>query len=112
MHKTIYKKFDNYENNKLHIKTLSDINKNCSIETKLLNGFIMPEIKERNIRKSMPNYKSAMNIYKKEIEMYKLVNPIRQKLDEEKELKDIKYIKERRSREKYKAGFYIKKKKK
>ena len=44
--------------------------------------------------------------------MYKLVNPIRQKLDEEKELKDIKYIKERRSREKYKAGFYIKKKKK
>jgi hypothetical protein len=110
--KSIYNKFDTYQKNKLNIKTLNDINDKCLIETKLLEGFNKPDIKERNYRRAVPKYNSPINIYKKEIEMFKLVNPIRNKLDEEKELKEIKYIEERRKKGKYMVSYLTNKMKK
>ena len=80
---------------KNNIKTLYDLNKKCRIEKNLLKGFIRPQIKERSFRKAVPKYKSTMNIYKKEWELYKLVNPIKYKLDKEKQLKELKYIQEK-----------------
>jgi len=86
----------NHENNNIfNIKTLYDLNKNCSIEKKLLKGFNKPKIKEATYRKAVPKYKSTINIYKKEWELYKLVNPIRYKLDEEQKLKELKLIQEK-----------------
>ena len=89
------KKLNHENNNIFNIKTLYDLNKNCSIEKKLLKGFIKPQIKEATYRKAVPKYKSTINIYKKEWELYKLVNPIRYKLDEEQKLKELKLIQEK-----------------
>ena len=87
---------NNFEkNNILSIRTLSDLNKKINIEKKLLKGFTKPEIIERTYRKAVPKYKSVLNIYKKEWELYKLVNPIRYKLDEKKEMKELKFIQEK-----------------
>ena len=86
----------NYGNNKiLSIKTLSDLNKNLYLEKKQLIGFIKPEIVERSYRRAVPKYKSTLNIYKKEWELYKTVNPIRYKLDEEKKMKEFKFLQEK-----------------
>ena len=86
-------KYDKEElNNIIGIRTLNKINFN---EKKLLKGFIRPEIKEAHFRKSVPKFNSAINIYKKELEVYKMVNPIRYKLDEERELREIKLIQEK-----------------
>ena len=87
-------------NNILSIRTLNDIKKKCFNEKKLLKGFIRPIIKEAHFRKSLPKYNSAINIYKKELDIYKKVNHIRYKLDEEKELREIKLIKEKLNKEK------------
>ena len=106
---SLYNKYNNYESNSINIKTLSDINKNCYLEKKLLKGFIKPKIKERNYRKVAPKYKSTINIYKKEWEIYKLVNPIRHKLDEEKQLKELKFIKDRLNKGKDMISFGIQK---
>ena len=83
---------DEYEN----IHTLSNINKNYKLERKLLNGYVKPVIKEEvKIRKGIMKFKSFIDTYKKELELYKLVNPIRYKLNEEKEQKEIKYLKKK-----------------
>ena len=86
-------KIENYEKN--NIKTIYDINKKFDVEKRLLKGFIKPAIKERSYRKSVPKYKSTINIYKKELELYKLVNPIKYKLDEDKKIKELKYFQEK-----------------
>ena len=71
----------------------NDIKKNYNDEKKLLHGFIKPVKKnERLYRRYLPKYKSAVDIIKKEFETFKLVNPIRVKLDDEKEKKEIKLI--------------------
>ena len=86
----------NYDNNKIiSIKTLSDLNKKLYLEKKQLTGFVKPEIIERSYRRAVPKYKSTLNIYKKEWELYKTVNPIRYKLDEEKKMKEFKFLQEK-----------------
>ena len=97
---------DEYEN----IHTLSNFNKNYKLERKLLNGYVKPVIKEEvKIRKGIMKFKSFIDTYKKELELYKLVNPIRYKLNEEKEQKEIKYLKKKleKARE-LKSGYFNK----
>ena len=81
--------------NYLNIRTLSDLNSNCFKEKKLLTGFTKPKIKEINYRKTVPKYKSTFNIYQKEWEIHKLVNPLKYKLDEKKQSKELKFFKEK-----------------
>ena len=73
---------------------MSIINKNYKLEKKLLKGYIKKKIKEElNLRREKVKYKPFINIYKKELELLKLVNPASQKLDEEKEEKRLKALK-------------------
>ena len=100
------------DNNFLNIKTLSDLKQDCKIEKQLLIGFIKPNIKEAIYRKTVPKYKSALNIYKKEWELIKKVNPIKYQLDEEKEMKEIQLIKEKLEKGKDIISFNLSKKRK
>ena len=80
---------DGYEN----IHPISNFYRNFKLEKKLLTGYIQPIIKEEiKIRKGILKYKSFIDTYKKEIELYKKVNPIRCKINEEKEEKELKYL--------------------
>ena len=106
---SFYNNDDNSQNMDENIKTLSDMSKRYSVEVKLLKGDVKPEIKERSYRKNIPKYKSFINIYKKEYEMFKLVNPIRYRQDEEKQLKEIKYINEKKNKGKEIIGFGFRK---
>ena len=103
---------NNIGNNIISTRTLSDLKKKCNTEKKLLEGFVKPEIKERTYRKYVPKYKSVLNIYKKEWELYKLVNPIRYKLDEKKEMKELKFIQEKLEKGKDFTSFNLPKKRK
>ena len=83
-------------NDTIDIRTFSVMNKNYKLEKKLLTGYIKPEEKEElHFRKGIIRYKPFINIYKKELELYKMVNPVRYKLSEEKEEKEMKYLKKR-----------------
>lgn len=86
--------------NNLGIRTLYDLDKRCLLEKKSLIGFNKPKIKDAYYRKYVPKYKSSINIYKKEWELYKVVNPIKYKLDEEKELKEFKLFQDKLKKEK------------
>ena len=113
MNISIYNKSQRLENNNnIDIRTFSDLSKNCYIEKKLLMGFIKPELKERRYRKNVSKYKSTINIYKKEWELEKIVNPLRYKLEEEKKIKELNLIKEKLNKGKDFSSFGIKKSKK
>ena len=80
---------DEYET----IHTFSNIYKNFKLEKKLIKRYVKPLIKEEiKIRRGIMKFKSFIDTYKKEIELYKKVNPIRCKLNEEKEQKEMKYL--------------------
>ena len=80
---------DEYET----IHTFSNFYKNFKLEKKLIKGYVKPLIKEEiTIRRGIMKYKSFIDTYKKEIELYKKVNPLRCKLNEEKEQKEMKYL--------------------
>ena len=80
---------DEYET----IHTFSNIYKSFKLEKKLIKGYVKPLIKEEiKIRRGIMKFKSFIDTYKKEIELYKKVNPIRCKLNEEKEQKEMKYL--------------------
>ena len=51
-------------------------------------------------------FRSFIETYKKELELYKLVNPIRYKLSEEKEQKEIKYLKKKLEKNRAMMGSY------
>ena len=91
--------FDNKnkaKGSKIDIRTLSIINKNYKLEKKLLNGFIKKKIKEGlNLRKQKVKFEPFINIYKKELDLLKMVNPINYKLDEEKEERRLKALKKK-----------------
>ena len=87
-------------NNNLGIRTFYDLDKKCLLEKKSLVGFNKPKIKNAYYRKYVPKYKSSINIYKKEWDLYKVVNPIKYKLDEEKELKEFKLFQDKLKKEK------------
>lgn len=117
---TVYKlkeKYDNLSTNDKKeemssIRTLTNIYQKCNLEKKLLNGFIKPIIKEVHFRKTVPKYNSTANIYKKEMELYKIVNPIRHKLDEERKMKELKLIQEKVEKERDFDAFYMSKSRK
>ena len=81
---------------KLDIHTFSSLKTISNLEKKMLKGFIKPVVKQESIHKKfIPKYNSTVNIIKKEMEMLKIVNPLRVKLDKENELKEIKIIKDK-----------------
>ena len=81
---------------KIDIRSFSIMNKNYKLEKKMLTGYVKPTLKEKlHFRKGTVKYEPFINLYKKELEMYKMVNPIRYKLFEEKEEKEMKYLKKR-----------------
>jgi len=83
------KSINGYEN----IHTISNFYRNFKLEKKLLTGYVKPIIKEEiKIRRGVMKFKSFIDTYKKEIELYKKVNPIRCKINEEKEEKELKYL--------------------
>ena len=96
------------ENNKDNVRTSSDLFRKCFEEKKLLKGFIKDKKKEGQFRKYMPKIKSTINIYKKEWEMEKLVNPTRFKIEEENELKKIRMLKEKLDKEREIISFRLK----
>ena len=86
---------NNKNNNLMNIRTMSDLHKNLNLEKKLLVGYVKPKIIQRIYRRAVPKYKSSLNIYKKEWDLIKLVNPIKYKLDEEKKMKELKFLREK-----------------
>ena len=80
---------DSQEIKKKKIKKLNEIKEDCEHENKLLLGYQPPiekvEVVE-NEKKKEPKYVSPITVYKKEIEIFKKVNPI----EYEKELKKKK----------------------
>jgi len=84
---------DNY-NKKNSIHSLENINKEFIIEKKNMNGFIKP-LKKYNIilRKGTPKYKSGKELYKKEMDLFKLVNPQKIKMEEDENEKRNNYLK-------------------
>ena len=81
---------------KIDIRSFSIMNKNYKLEKKMLTGYVKPTLKEKlHFRKGNVKYEPFINLYKKELEMYKMVNPIRYKLFQEKEEKEMKYLKKR-----------------
>jgi len=84
---------DNF-NNKSNIHSLEDITKEFINEKKHINGFIKP-IKRQNLilRKGNPKYKSRKELYKKELDLFKLVNPQKLKMEEDENEKRNNYLK-------------------
>ena len=94
--KEIYDINDSQEiNNKKIIKKLNEIKENCEHENKLIKGYQPPpEIEELDLttKRKSPNYASPISVYKKEIEMFKKVNPIEYERELKKKLFDDKML--------------------
>lgn len=94
--KEIYDINDSQEiNNKKRIKKLNEIKENCEHENKLIKGYQPPpEIEELDLttKRKSPNYASPISVYKKEIEMFKKVNPIEYERELKKKLFDDKML--------------------
>ena len=104
--------FDENINNKLrfasqrkkYFKTFSDIKNISEYENKMLQGFQIPEIEEQRIflKNVRPKLKTPGEIYMKEIELLKKVNPLAFKKEEEKEIFDKKvFEKKKKNKEIY-----------
>ena len=84
---------DNF-NKKNKVHSLEDINKEFIIEKKNRNGFIKPKKKQNIImRKGSPKFKSGKELYKKELDLFKLVNPQKLKEEEDENEKRNNYLK-------------------
>ena len=78
----------------IEIKNNDTLYNHCKLEKKLLLGYKQPaEKKEIILRKSLPKFKPFINTYRKELELYKKVNPLVHKFNEEKEQKELEYLK-------------------
>ena len=81
--------------NKKQIIKLNDIQEDCEHENKLLLGYQPPpetdEVDE-NAKKKEPKYVSPITVYKKEIEMFKKVNPIEYEKELKKKMFDDKML--------------------
>ena len=84
---------DNF-NNKKNIHSLGNINKEFNKEKKFIGGYTKP-IKKRSItlRKGNPKFKSGKELYKKELDLFKLVNPQKLKMEEKEIEKRNIYLK-------------------
>ena len=81
-------------NNKSKVHSLEDITKEFINEKNHINGFIKP-IRKQNVilRKGNPKYKSGKELYKKELDLFKLVNPQKLKMEENENEKRNNYLK-------------------
>ena len=80
---------------KKRIRKLEEIKKDCEHENKLMKGYqSLPESEEfeENIKRKPPNFISPIIAYKKEIEMFKKVNPIEYEKELKKKLFDDKML--------------------
>ena len=78
----------------IEIKNNDTLYNHCKLEKKLLLGYKQPaKKKEIILRKSLPKFKPFINTYRKELELYKKVNPLVHKFNEEKEQKELEYLK-------------------
>ena len=108
MNKSTKSKSHYYDDDNKDIRTSKYLNKKCADERNYLVGFIKPKKIERQFRKHFPKIKSSINIYKKEWELEKIVNPIKYKIEEEKELKELQIMKEKIDKEREFITFRIK----
>ena len=80
---------------KKKIKKLNEIIENCEHENKLMKGY-QSEIDiddfEENVKRKPPNFVSPITVYKKEIEMFKKVNPIEYEKELKRKLLDDKML--------------------
>ena len=96
---------ENYKNKKnlnfnLKVHSLENIRKEFKNEIKHINGFVKPVRKHIiTLKKGNPRYKSGKEIYKKELEILKIVNPDKMKLEEEENEKRINYLKKKIERD-------------
>ena len=101
----IEKKEDDEENNDLsysreethlkRIKKLIDIKENCEHENKLMKGYQMTSDGEELgdvVKKRPPKFQSPISIYRKEIDMFKKVNPIEYEKEQKRKLFDDKML--------------------
>ena len=96
---------ENYKNKKnlninLKVHSLENIRKDFKNEIQHINGFVKPVRKHIiTLKKGNPRYKSGKEIYKKELEILKIVNPDKMKLEEEENEKRINYLKKKIERD-------------
>ena len=82
--------------NKRNIHFFIDLKKNSTKEKKNLVGYIKPLKKEMPyIRKGVPKYKSTGELYKKELDLFKIVNPDKLRFEEEENKRRLNYIKKK-----------------
>ena len=106
----IFSQSRNKNNNKINIKSQSmnekinkknihffiDLKKNSRNEKKHLVGYIKPLKKEMPyIRKGVPKYKSTGELYKKELDLFKIVNPDKMRFEEEENKRRLNFIKKK-----------------
>ena len=82
-------------NKKKQIRKLKEIKEDCEHENKLMKGYQSlseSEEFEENVNRKLPNFASPITVYKKEIEMFKKVNPIEYEKELRKKLNDDKML--------------------
>ena len=86
--------FNNKLNKKIH--SIDYIIKDFNKEKKYIKGFKKP-LRKPNIilRKGIPKYKSMKELYKKEMDLFKLVNPDKIKMEEDENEKRDNYLKKK-----------------
>ena len=95
-----------------YYKTFSDIKNISEYENKMLKGFQIPEIEDQRIflKNLRPKLKTPGEIYMKEIELLKKVNPLAFKKEEEKEIFDKKvFEKKKKNKQIYERVLHNKK---
>jgi hypothetical protein len=79
-----------------NIHFFMDLKKNSKNEKKHLVGYIKPYKKVMPyIKKGAPKYKSTGELYKKELDLFKIVNPDKMRFEEEENKRRLNYIKKR-----------------
>ena len=85
-----------------NIHSLKDLEKHYKKEKKNLIGYKKPYIKKIPIIKQrIPKYKSTGELYKKEIDLFKLVNPQKLKEEEDEINKHNNYLKKKIEKDRY-----------
>ena len=85
---------DNNINNKYKVHTLGNIKKENDNESRHINGYVKPLKKHIIItKKGNPKYISGKEVYKKDMDLLKLVNPEKLKIEEIENEKRINYLK-------------------
>ena len=81
---------------KNNIHSFIDLKKYYKKEKKNLIGYQRPYMKEMPLlRKGIPKYKSTGELYKKDLEMFKLVNPDKIKLEEDENNRRMNFLKKK-----------------